>query len=165
MRTKKARKPISDIKKGYIMSKSVMNGVKPADVDKEVGGFAFAPLLPFLAALGIPALSSAGKWIGKKLFGEGILRAGDRRGKGILQAGARGAGILRAGDMRPSISMRGAGFRSGDITLPASRVSGGALFTPMSKEAIREKLIPYIKTNDPQGFKKKVMQLSAEMTS
>ena len=41
------------------------------------GGFLpLAALAPFAAAFGIPVAASAGKWVGKKVFGKGLRRSG-----------------------------------------------------------------------------------------
>lgn len=69
------------------------------------GFFPLAALAPFAAAAGIPLLSSAGKWIGQKIFGKGVRQAG--------------AGILRSGERIP---MRGgaiSAFRAGDMKMPS----------------------------------------------
>ena len=88
---------VDDMQRGVIT-------VKPQTM---TGGFLpLAALAPFAAAAGIPLASSAGKWIGKKLFGQGIRQAG--------------AGILRAGE-RPIRAMHGGssggGFRAGDYKM------------------------------------------------
>lgn len=50
---------------------------------KRKGGFIpLAAAAPFLAAAGLPILGSAGRWIGKKVFGSGLVRAGATRARG-----------------------------------------------------------------------------------
>jgi len=100
-----------------------------------VGGF-WPALIPLLAAAGIPLAESAGKWVGKHVFGQGIMQAG---------AHGHGAGILRSGEkMIPNpfakgptsgLNLAGAGrhmhggnthhagrghFRMGDSMMPAT---------------------------------------------
>ena len=49
---------------------------RPATI--QGGFFPLAALAPFAAALGIPMAASAGKWVGKKIFGEGVMITGER---------------------------------------------------------------------------------------
>lgn len=73
------------IKQRYKIAKSVSQNIPLSQVD---GGFPWLALAPLLAAAATPLASSAGKWVGQKIFGQGI-----------RQAGMSGQGILRAGDM------------------------------------------------------------------
>lgn len=56
-------------------------GVKKGKAVKR-GGFLPAAAIPLLAAAGVPLATSAGKWIGRKIFGQGVIRAGATRAQG-----------------------------------------------------------------------------------
>ena len=175
-------RPVRDIKDSYKIRKAVMNGIPMADVDAVEGGFAWAALLPILKAVGLPILGAAGTWIKDKIFnrrkapppvattatpgappqGTGILRAGDRRGKGILQAGAsRGGAHIVSMDPAdipikiPQHSRKYHTTRAGDLPLPTRYVIQGA---GIDVERLKAKLIPFIKANDPVGFKNKILK-------
>ena len=62
------------------------------------GFFPLAALAPFAAAIGLPIAASAGKWVGSKIFGTGVARAG-------AHGGPVGSGIFRAGDYKMPASM------------------------------------------------------------
>lgn len=157
------------------------------DMEHLEGGFAWAALLPVLKAIGMPIVGALGSWVGKKIFGpkkakappgyikdpagpegSGILRAGDRRGKGILQSGARRVGgqagsvaltkSRQAGDIPMTTlpkSRNGKITRSGDIPMTSKfALRGGAV----DAAKLRAKLIPFIKANDPEGFKRKILK-------
>jgi len=174
-------KPVRAVEDSYRIKKSVINGIPLKDVDLEgtPGGFAFAALIPLLSALGIPIASSVGKWIGSKIFGDkrpvptgyiknpagpegsGIMRAGDKRGKGIMRAGKGGfkASIIEPSDMPIKIPQRtrnGKMTRAGDIPLTSKYVDIYGM--GINIEKLRTKLIPFIKANDPEGFKNKIMK-------
>lgn len=187
MKGKSSSYPVRHAKDAYRVRKAVMNGIPMADVDMEhlEGGFAWAALLPVLKAIGMPIVGALGSWVGKKIFGprtakappgyikdpagpegSGILRAGDRRGKGILQAGAsRGGG--QAGDIPmttlpksrngkiTSAQIERRSIRAGDIPMTSKfALRGGAV----DAAKLRAKLIPFIKANDPEGFKAKILK-------
>lgn len=183
MKGKKKAKvyPVRDVKDSYRIKKAVMNGIPVKDVDLEHvnAGFAFAALIPLLSALGIPIASSVGKWVGSKIFGDtrpvptgyiknpagpegsGIMRAGDKRGKGIMRAGKGGgikAHVVEPSDipiMIPQHTRNGKATRSGDIPLQSKYVIQGA---GVDIEKLRTKLIPFIKANDVEGFKSKLLK-------
>jgi len=183
-RKKAVIQPVREVKDSYKVKKAVMNNIPMSDVDME-GGFAWAALIPVLKALGLPILGAAGSWLGKKIFGpkeakaaaippgyvkdpagpegSGIMRAGDkRRGKGIMRAGRGGgikAHIVEAGDMPimiPQHSRNGKATRAGDLPLPTKYVD--IVGAGIDIEKLRVKLIPFIKANDPEGFKNKIMK-------
>ena len=84
-----------------------------------VGGFPWAAALPFLAAAATPLLSSGAKWVGKKVFGQGLMRAGG----GLQRAGERLPSSLgtpfktTVAPKIPIIYGRGA-YRAGDYPMP-----------------------------------------------
>ena len=83
------------------------------------GFFPLAALAPFAAALGVPIAASAGKWVGNKIFGTGIMQAGHGRGAGLLRAGERMAPSLKA--CGAGLRVRGGAtnaFRAGDYKMP-----------------------------------------------
>lgn len=79
-----------------------------------VGGFPFAAMLPFLAAAATPLITSGSKWVGKKIFGQGIQRAGAGAGAGLQRAGEKPTPIVA----RPIMFGKGA-YRSGDYPMPS----------------------------------------------
>ena len=85
------------------------------------GGFAFAPFLPFLAAAATPLLGSAGKWIGKKVFGEGLRPAGAVPGGAGLQRAGEKPTIVHPLPKMPPVKWMGMGVRkhrAGDYPMP-----------------------------------------------
>jgi hypothetical protein len=84
--------------------------VRPATL---AGGIGWAAALPFIAAAATPVLGSAGKWIGRKIFGKGVKQSG--------------AGVLRSGDrisiqqprLPKMLTGTGAVYRAGDYPLPS----------------------------------------------
>ena len=56
---------------------------------KRTGGFLPAAALPFLLAASAPILGKAGSWVGSKIFGKGLIRAG------AVRQGKRAGGRLR----------------------------------------------------------------------
>jgi hypothetical protein len=76
------------------------------------GGFPWLAAAPFLAAASIPVLSSAGKWIGKKVFGHGLLRAGEHIPKGAGLAERLQSAHIR----KPPTSVKH--HRAGDVPMP-----------------------------------------------
>ena len=69
-----------------------------------VGGF---PWIPLLTAAATPLLTSASKAIGKKLFGHGILRSGERAPFPVMTGNTRVTGS------------GGHHYRSGDFPMPS----------------------------------------------
>ena len=64
-------------------------GVRRAQHRKKRGGFLPAAALPFIAAAALPVLGKAGSYIGHKIFGNGIIRAGATRNMGGKKRAAR----------------------------------------------------------------------------
>lgn len=63
-----------------------------------VGGFPWLALAPLAAAAATPLLGSLGKWAGKKIFGEGIQRAGERPPQLPMKMRGGAMAMHRAGD-------------------------------------------------------------------
>lgn len=182
---KSSGRTIRAVEDSYRIKKSVMNGIPLKDVDME-GGFAWAALLPVLKALGLPILGAAGSWLSKKLFvpkqpvippgyikdpagpeGSGIMRAGDKRGKGIMRAGKGGfkASVVEASDIPmiiPRYTRNGKMTRAGDIPLTSKYVN--IYGNGINIEKLRTKLIPFIKANDAEGFKNKLLKTIKKKT-
>lgn len=109
--------------------RSVIDGLSDDNMDEFQGGFAFLPLLALIGtAAGIPALKkvgeSAGKWVGKKIFGTGLILPGD------VRPIYRGRGIIMPGDVRPAF--RGGGNNIYDMQnignkyqMPQTRIPQG----------------------------------------
>lgn len=177
-KSKSSEKSVRAAADSYVIRKAVMNGIPVKDVDKIDGGFAWMALLPILKALGLPILGAAGQWLGRKVFGpkqpaippgyvkdpagpegSGILRAGDKRkGKGIMRAGKGGAKIVEPSDIPIKIPQHSRKYhttRAGDLPLPTKYVLHGA---GIDIEKLKAKLIPFIKANDPTGFRDKIMR-------
>lgn len=77
-----------------------------------VGGFPFAAMLPFLAAAATPLITSGSKWVGKKIFGHGIQRAGS----GLQRAGEKPTPIVAP---RIPIMFGKGAYRAGDYPMPS----------------------------------------------
>ncbi len=99
--------------------------IKPATI---AGGFPWLALAPFAAAAATPVLGSLGKWVGKKVFGEGVLRSGDRvarqpmpslpmKGAGQTRLSSSSKARLRAAT--PSFAGLAQARRAGDLPQPA----------------------------------------------
>jgi len=86
--------------------------VRPKMLDIS-GGFPWLAAAPFITAATIPVLNSAGKWVGKKIFGHGLVRAGERipRGMGLADNIAKAA-------VHPIPKGPIAHYRAGDIPMP-----------------------------------------------
>lgn len=96
-----------DLKRQEEMQRHVIT-MKPTTI---TGGFPWLALAPLAAAAATPVLGSLGKWVGKKVFGEGVRQTG----AGILRAGER------APPMPPPVMMKGTGkpsIRAGDLPMP-----------------------------------------------
>lgn len=159
MATKKAKKGIS-LASSYKARKSVIQNIPMKDVDKLEGGFfpALLPFLPIIGALLKPLAERGVKWVGDKVFGKGILRAGEKRGSGIFQAGMVGRGY-EPGDINLKVPQhtRKQRYVPGDMPMPTKYVIHGRGINP---EKVKAKLMPFIKANDLDGFKAKIMKMA-----
>ena len=142
----------------YKNRKAVIQNIRAKDVDDVEGGFAWAALLPILGQLGLPLAQRGVAWLGDKIFGKGLLRAGDRRGMGIFQAGSSSRGMgYEPGDINlkvPQHIRKQFTYKPGDMPTPTKYVIHGGV--DIAK--LKQKLIPFLKANDPEGFKRKLMK-------
>ena len=149
---KKQRTP-GTLEHKYKISKSVINGVAPEDID---GGFAWAALLPFLKALGVIGLENLAKPLAEKGINWLIQKI---QGKGLHQAGSVGAGIIRSGDKK------GAGFIPG--TRPGNLPMKVKASKTIYKEGIKPQNLPLrvqaarggVSVKDLQHFKEQILPL------
>lgn len=203
MKGKRANRSIkggakNELQHTYAIRKSVSQGIPLSKVDvdlSKVEGGIWPFLIPLLAGLGVKAAegigSVVGNWFGKKVTGQGLIRAGDKRpGAGLIQAGSARGGLLR-GTIPPQIteSSRAAKtnkhkfgeipektpefylgkmkYKFGDVPAKSGRITrsqplrGGAIPDAAKVAKMVSKLKPFLANNDKDGFQRKLIKYAA----